>query len=53
MKYGILEGKPKSLSRAKYLMIESILEGISRRTGINLGELDLYLWYIETGKVLK
>jgi N-glycosylase/DNA lyase len=53
MKYGILEEKPKSLSRARYLMIESILEEISRRTGINLGELDLYLWYIETGKVLK
>jgi len=53
MKYGILEEKPKSLSRARYLMIESILEEISRRTGINPGELDLYLWYIETGKVLK
>jgi N-glycosylase/DNA lyase len=53
MKYGILEEKPKSLSRARYLMIESILEEISRRTGINLGELDLYLWYIETGNVLK
>ncbi len=52
-KYGILEEKPRSLSRARYLMIESILEDISRRTGISPGELDLYLWYIETGKVLK
>ncbi len=52
-RYGILEEKPKSLSRARYLMIESILEDISRRTDMNLGELDLYLWYIETGKVLK
>jgi N-glycosylase/DNA lyase len=53
VRYGILEGKPRNLNRAKYLMIESILEEISRRTGMALGELDLYLWYIETGKVLK
>jgi len=52
VRYGIIE-KPKSLTRRKYLEIESILEKIAEKTGLALGELDLYLWYMETGKVLK
>lgn len=45
--------KPKSLSRSKYLEIEGLLRGLARELGMNLAELDLYLWYLETGKVLK
>jgi len=45
--------RKKSLSKKKYLEIEKILEDLARRVGLNLAELDLYLWYIETGKVLK
>jgi N-glycosylase/DNA lyase len=45
--------KSKSLGRKKYLEIEEVLEKISRKTGLSLAELDLYLWFIETGKVLK
>ncbi len=52
VRYGIIE-RPKSLTRRKYLEIESILEKIAEKTGLTLGELDLYLWYMETGKVLK
>jgi len=52
VRYGIIE-RPKTLTRRKYLEIESILEKIAERTGLTLGELDLYLWYMETGKVLK
>lgn len=45
--------KPKTITRKKYLEIESFLMKISEKTKIPLGELDLYLWYFETGKVLK
>ncbi len=47
------EPKSKSLTPKKYLEIENVLGEISRRSGLHLGELDLYLWYLETGKVLK
>ena len=33
--------------------IENILRQIATKTNLSLGELDLYLWYKETGKVLK
>ncbi|MBS3086640.1 N-glycosylase/DNA lyase [Candidatus Pacearchaeota archaeon] len=50
--HGLIE-KPKNLNRRKYLEIENILEELAEQTGTSLGELDLYLWYHETGKVLK
>ena len=49
---GIIDG-PKSLSRKVYLEVEEILRGLSLVVGLNLAELDLCLWFIETGKVLK
>jgi len=45
--------KRGSISPKKYLEIENVLRKISRKTGLHLGELDLYLWYLETGKILK
>src|SRR3989344_905792 len=45
--------RPKSLSREKYLEIEDVLIGLANKVNLSLAELDLYLWYIETGKVLK
>ena len=45
--------KPKSLTKKRYLEIEQVLDEIAKRLDINLAELDLYLWYMETGKVLK
>lgn len=50
--HGLVE-KPKSMTKARYLEIESLLKKIARRAGLTLGELDFYLWYMETGKVLK
>ncbi len=52
-KNGFIEEKPKSLTKNKYLEIERILKTIAEKIDITLAELDLYLWYIETGKVLK
>ena len=45
--------RPKTLTRNRYLEIEKILRDIGKQTDLNLAELDLYLWYMETGKVLK
>jgi len=50
--YGIVE-KPRSLTRRRYLEIEGKLREIARSLGLTLAELDLYLWYLETGRVLK
>ena len=45
--------RPKTLTRRRYLEIEGLLSEIAEKTSLSLGELDLYLWYMETGKVLK
>lgn len=45
--------KKQALNKKKYLEIEGILENLARKLGMNLAELDLYLWYLETGKILK
>ncbi len=45
--------KPKTITKNKYLEIENLLKKLAKKTNLTLGELDLYLWYIETGKILK
>lgn len=45
--------RPKTLTKRKYLEIENLLREIGRKTDLTLAELDLYLWYLETGKILK
>ncbi|MBS7610214.1 N-glycosylase/DNA lyase [Candidatus Bathyarchaeota archaeon] len=45
--------KPKILTKRKYLEIEKLLKQVAKKAGISLAELDLYLWYSETGKILK
>lgn len=44
---------PKTLTRKRYLDIEEKFKEISEEAGLRPGELDLYLWYMETGKILK
>lgn len=44
---------PKTLTKKRYLSIERLLRVIADRLGITLAELDLYLWYMMTGKILK
>lgn len=54
VRQGLIEPlKSKSLTPKKYLEIENVLKEIAEKTNTNLGELDLYLWYEETGKILK
>lgn len=51
-KFNLIE-KPKTLAKTKYLEIEKLLEKIAEGLNLNLAELDLYMWYMETGKILK
>jgi len=51
-KYGLIK-KPKRLTKRKYLEIENLLRKIAERLNLSLAELDLYLWYMETRKILK
>jgi N-glycosylase/DNA lyase len=45
--------KPKTMTPKSYLKIEDKLRIIADKTKLNLAELDLYLWFQETGKVIK
>lgn len=52
-KYGYINEVPKALGKRKYLEIEGILDSIAKKAKMSQGELDLYLWFMKTGKVLK
>lgn len=45
--------KPKTITKAKYLEIENILRKLAKKVNLSLAELDLYLWFLETGKIYK
>lgn len=45
--------RPKTMTRKRYLEIEDVLRKLAKKAGLTLAELDLYLWYMETGKILK
>jgi N-glycosylase/DNA lyase len=50
--YGLIE-LPKSITRRKYLEIEGVFKDLAANVRMSAGELDLYIWYMRTGKVLK
>jgi len=52
-KAGVIERIPQQLSRSNYLSIERKLKEIAREADLTLAELDLYLWYVATGRILK
>jgi len=52
VKHNIIE-KPKTLTKKKYLEIEQILKKLGNLLNLDLGRLDLYLWYLETSEILK
>jgi len=45
--------RPKSLTKKRYLELEEILRRLAEEIEMTPGELDLYLWYMKTGRVLK
>ncbi len=44
---------PKTLTKNKYLEIEKIVSKLANKLNMSLSELDLYMWYLKTGEVLK
>ncbi|MEM3712917.1 MAG: N-glycosylase/DNA lyase [Thermoproteota archaeon] len=52
-RYGLIKSIPTAFSESKYLEIERILSRLAEKLKISLAELDLYLWYMSTSKVLK
>ncbi|MGI8786920.1 MAG: N-glycosylase/DNA lyase [Pyrinomonadaceae bacterium] len=48
----IEEAKPPN-TRVKYLRVENQLKNLAARTGIDFDELDLVLWSMKTGEILK
>jgi len=49
---GLISEVPQ-LNKKNYLRIEKIFGNLAKKLKMNLGELDLYIWYLKTGKVLK
>ena len=49
----IISEIPEQLSKKTYLMIENLVQDIADDLKISPAELDLFLWYMKTGKVLK
>jgi len=41
------------LDKSKYIEVECHIKTLADKAGLHPGILDLYLWYIETGKILK
>ncbi|MFH1239754.1 MAG: N-glycosylase/DNA lyase [Candidatus Diapherotrites archaeon] len=52
VKYKIIQ-KSKTLTPKVYIEIEKTLAKIAQKSNLTQAELDLYLWYMETGKILK
>ena len=51
-RYGLISEVKRSGKR-RYLEIEDLLRRIAQEAGMTLAELDLYLWYMDSGKILK
>lgn len=51
--YGLVPSETRILTKRKYLEYEGVLREVSKQLNMPLGKLDLFLWYMKTGKVLK
>ncbi|MDY6931027.1 MAG: N-glycosylase/DNA lyase [Halobacteriota archaeon] len=50
---GLTGEVPESLSKKKYIEFEEKTCKLNEACGMSLARLDLYLWYLKTGKILK
>lgn len=53
VRYGVIKGVPKSVTRSTYLELEEKLRKFSDKVGIPMEELDLLFWSMETGMIFK
>lgn len=51
--HGMIPELPKTITERNYQKIESALDEFAQKAGMNHSLLDLYLWYMQTGKILK
>lgn len=51
--WGVIKSIPSTLTKRRYKRIEGELGRVAEGAGLTLGEMDLYLWYMDTGLVLK
>ncbi|MCS7132472.1 MAG: N-glycosylase/DNA lyase [Aigarchaeota archaeon] len=51
-RYGLIP-EVKRLGKKRYLEIEKLLSEVASQVGMTMAELDLYLWYMDSGKILK
>lgn len=45
--------RPKTMTVKNYIKVENRLSKLCEKAKMTQAELDLYLWYLETGKILK
>lgn len=50
---GVIESPAPPTTRTKYLLIEEKMRNFAHRVGIDFDELDLVLWSLKTGEILK
>lgn len=51
--WNVIEQVPKTLTKNRYLAIENKVKKLADELQITPAEVDLYIWYMDTGKVLK
>ncbi len=51
--HGIIQKIPAHLTGKNYLEFEAALDKFAEKAKVNHSLLDLYLWYLKTGKILK
>lgn len=51
--YCVIDQIPNCLTKNRYLRIENKVKRLADELEKPVGELDLYIWYMDTGKVLK
>ncbi|MFA5333300.1 MAG: N-glycosylase/DNA lyase [Candidatus Nanoarchaeia archaeon] len=51
--HGYINEVPKTLTKKEYYRIEKIFQKIASELKMSPAELDLYMWYMRTGEVLK
>ncbi|MFH0876320.1 MAG: N-glycosylase/DNA lyase [archaeon] len=48
-----IKEKPKTLTKKNYLEIEEVFGKVAKELNMPIAELDLYMWYMKAGDVLK
>jgi len=51
--HGYIDEIPKPVTKKKYFEIENVFQSLAKELGMSSAELDLYMWYMRTGEVLK